>query len=93
MWNLALNENTGPQNNGCKGCRGVVTINSQNGIVTNNVEYYAIGHFSKFLKQNAYRINSVSTLPTSQLDQVAFINSDGKKVLMILNPEKNTKNI
>ena len=28
LWNLALDETHGPQNNGCSDCRGVITINS-----------------------------------------------------------------
>ena len=93
MWNLALNERTGPQNNGCAGCRGVVSINSVNGTVSNNVEYYATAHFSKFLKSGAYRVSSTCALPSSQLDQVCFINQDGTKTLIVLNPESDIKKI
>ncbi len=91
MWNLALDQNHGPKNFGCDNCRGVVTINTNN-TITNNVEYYVIGHFSKFVKSGAFRIASTSTLQTSQLDQVAFMNPDGTKVLVVMNPEDNIKN-
>ena len=93
MWNLALDENHGPTNNGCNNCRGVVTINSVSGAITNNVEYYAIAHFSKFVKQGAYRISSTSTISPSQLDQVAFKNPDGSIVLIAMNPENSSKTI
>ena len=43
LWNLALDQNSGPQNGGCTNCRGVVTIeySTSPATVTNNVEYYA----------------------------------------------------
>ena len=84
LWNLALDQNYGPKNNGCQDCRGVVTINSGTGQVTRNVEYYAIAHLSKFVKPGAIRINS-TLQSVSGVDQVAFINPDGSKVLVLLN--------
>lgn len=85
LWNLALDENYGPQNNGCNNCRGVVTINSLTGEVTRNEEYYAIAHFSKFVRPGAIRISA--NLPQSAGDAgvVAFQNTDGSKVLIAAN--------
>lgn len=85
LWNLALDENFGPKNNGCQDCRGVVTINSTSGNVTKNVEYYSIAHFSKFVKPGAVRISSVFTEPIADVDHVAFLNPDGSKALVLLN--------
>lgn len=85
MWNLALDEDHGPKNNGCQDCRGVVTINAVNGSVTRNVEYYAIGHFSKFVRPGAHRISSTEFAGSTQLDHVAFQNSDGSYVLVVSN--------
>ncbi|HEY9487453.1 MAG TPA: glycoside hydrolase family 30 beta sandwich domain-containing protein [Chryseosolibacter sp.] len=85
LWNLALDENHGPRNNGCQDCRGVVTINSADGAVTRNVEYYSIGHFSKFIRRGAFRISSTPFESSTQLDHVAFINADGGKVLVVSN--------
>ncbi len=48
LWNLALNEESGPQNGGCSNCRGVLTINNDE-TITKNEEYYSIGHFSQNL--------------------------------------------
>jgi glucosylceramidase len=87
LWNLALDQNDGPQNNGCNNCRGVVTINTNTGAVTKNVEYYAIGHFSKFVRPGAYRISSTPFESSSKLDQVAFINPDGSKVIVVQNSD------
>jgi glucosylceramidase len=36
LWNLALDENSGPQNGGCPNCRGVVTIDQSTGTVAYN---------------------------------------------------------
>jgi len=85
LWNLALDENSGPTNNGCADCRGVVTINSSSGAVTKNVEYYAIGHFSKFVRPGAHRVSSTAFAAGTQLDNVAFLNADGSKVLVVSN--------
>jgi len=83
LWNLALDENNGPHNGGCEDCRGVVTIR-QDGTVHYNVEYYTIGHLSKFVIPGAYRIES--NLYNGQVETVAFQNPDGSKVLIALNP-------
>src|SRR3546814_5069405 len=91
MWYLALDENHGPTNNGCQDCRDVVTINSINGSVTRNVEYYAIGHFSQFLRPGAFRITSANLDDATQLDHVAFITADGSNVLTIANASQKGK--
>lgn len=83
MWNLALDENHGPHLGGCDNCRGVVTINSKTGAVTRNVEYYAFAHASKFVAPGAYRIGSSE--PASELPNVAFLNPDRSRVLIIVN--------
>jgi glucosylceramidase len=87
LWNLALDENHGPTNNGCQDCRGVVTVNSSTGSVTKNVEYYSIGHFSKIIRPGAFRILSTPFESATKLDHVAFINTDGSKVLVVCNAD------
>lgn len=87
LWNLALDDNHGPQNGGCKDCRGVVTIGSDGGI-TRNVEYYAIGHMSKFIRRGAFRI-ALTGSNANGLDSVAFLNSDGTRVLVVMNKDSN----
>ena len=84
LWNLALNTNYGPTNGGCTNCRGVVTINSS-GTVTKNVEYYALAHFAKFIKPGAKRVNSTEFDNSQGLKNVAFVNPDGSKILVVLN--------
>jgi glucosylceramidase len=75
LWNMALDENMGPQNHGCPTCRGVVTVNSGTGQVTYNADYYALGHFTKFVRPGATRIGSKTS--NMNLNQVAFANTDG----------------
>ena len=66
LWNLALDDQHGPHTGGCGNCRGVVTITS-GGVVTRNVEYYALGHASRFVRPGARRIGS--TFLETQLQQ------------------------
>jgi len=83
-WNLALlDENHGPHIGGCSDCRGLLTID-QDGTVTNTVEYYVVGHLSKFVEPGAYRIES--SYITGTLESVAFQNPDKSIVLVVLNP-------
>jgi len=84
MWNLALDENFGPHLGGCTDCRGVVTIDSKTGAVTRNMEYYMLGHASRFVRQGAERI--ASSTQEGRLDTVAFRNvDDGSIVLIVCN--------
>ena len=84
MWNLALDENHGPHTGGCGNCRGVVTIDSRTGAVTKNEEYYALAHASRFVRPGARRIES-TIVP--KLDNVAFENEDGSRVLIAVNTD------
>jgi len=80
-WNLATDASYGPHTNGgCSTCQGAITINS--GAVSRNVSYYIIAHASKFVRPGAVRIASPDE-PT--LPNVAFKNTDGSKVLIVLN--------
>lgn len=90
FWNLALDENYGPTNNGCQDCRGVVTIFGS-GEIQKNIEYYVIGHFSKFVRPGAYRIASTEFDSATGLSSVAFENTDNSKVLVVLNESSSAK--
>ncbi|MFC0625406.1 RICIN domain-containing protein [Kribbella deserti] len=83
LWNMALDQNSGPTNGGCADCRGVVTIDSNNGNVSYNVEYYVLGHASKFVLPGAQRIGSSSY--DGDIETVAFRNPDGSIALIALN--------
>lgn len=83
MWNLALDPAHGPHSGGCRDCRGVVTIDPRDGRVTRNMEYYAFGHASRFVRQGARRVDSDGG--AAGLDHVAFTNPDGSTVLIVCN--------
>jgi len=83
MWNLALDENSGPQNGGCTDCRGVVTIDQATGTVSFNTEYYLLGHASLAARPGAIRVGSPSF--SEGIETVAFLNPDASKGLLVLN--------
>ena len=82
MWNLALDEKFGPHKGGCPNCRGVVTIHSVTGEITRNLEYYALGHASKFVRRGAQRIASTSGV--DGVETVAFRNADDGSIALVL---------
>ena len=82
LWNLALDERHGPHTGGCADCRGVVTIDSKTGAITRNVEYYVLGHASRFVRPGAQRINSTTDI--RGLESVAFQNSDNDSIALIV---------
>jgi glucosylceramidase len=88
-WSLALDQTLGPNLTelntglgGCATCTPIVTVNSTTGAVTKDVEYYTLGHFSKYVQQGAKRIYS-SNNPS--IVSVAFINPDNSKALIAFN--------
>lgn len=83
LWNLALDPEGGPANGGCADCRGVVTIDPGSGEAVKNVEYYALGHVSKFVDRGAVRIDSSPA--SAGIENVAFRNPDGTIVLIAVN--------
>jgi glucosylceramidase len=84
LWNLALDQKSGPQNGGCTNCRGVVTIDFSTTPpnVTRNVEYYVLAHAAKFIQPGAVRIDSANA---GSILNVAFQNPDGSIALVVLN--------
>ena len=85
LWNLALNENNGPTNNGCSDCRGVVTIDQSTAQVKFNEEYYSLAHFTKFVRPDARRVSLFIPQTLTELEAVAFVNTDQSKVFVISN--------
>jgi len=87
-WGLTLDEHHGPdltQNahlGGCDSCNPLVTINSKTGEPTRTIEFYTLGHYSRFLAPGAYRIYSSNT---PSVVSVAFLNPDGSKELVAFN--------
>ena len=95
LWNIALDPAMGPLNsdtNGIGECRGLVTIDPSTGAVTYNPDYYALAQVSKFVKPGAYRIYS-NTFGSGSVDDVAFQNPDGSKVLVAYNDSSSAQTI
>lgn len=91
LWNLALDEKRGPHLGGCKDCRPVVTIDQASGNITRNVEYYVLGHASKFVRNGARRIASEGG--GDGIEHVAFRNPGrGPLVLIAVNGAKEARN-
>jgi glucosylceramidase len=90
LWNIALDQNSGPKNGTCMNCRGIVTIDDRvsPAKITFNVEYYVLGHLGKFVTPGAHRINS-NTFGAGSIEDVAFKNPDGSIVLFVLNSSSN----
>lgn len=84
LWNMALDQNNGPNTGGCDECRGLVTVDTSKtpAGVTRTVDYYAIGQASKFVHPGAVRIDTNSF---EKLEDVAFQNRDGSIALLVLN--------
>lgn len=88
-WSLALDETLGPNltedappYGGCNTCTPLITVNSKTGAVTKDVEYYTLGHYSKYALPGARRIFSSNA---NGIDTVAFLNPDGTKALVAFN--------
>jgi glucosylceramidase len=85
-WGIALDEAHLPYvGAGCNVCTGLVTVHrndSQRGQVTKTVEYYTMGHLTKFVKPGALRIDSTAN---SSVKNVAWKNPDGSKSLIAFN--------
>lgn len=84
-WSLAVDQNMGPHSGGCGTCTGLVTVHngdSRHGQVDYTVEYYTMGHLTKFVRYGANRIDSSAN---STIPNVAWRNPDGSKALLAYN--------
>jgi glucosylceramidase len=81
LWNIALDPRHGPHTGGCEDCRGVVTIDPRTGAITRNVEYYVLGHASRFVLPGAYRVGTNDH--GGDVHGAAFLNSDGSRVAIL----------
>jgi glucosylceramidase len=82
-WCFATDErghpNVGPYSLG-----GLLTIDSKSKAFYHSGEYWALGHFSRFIKRGAVRIDSQSS--AKDLSYCAFENPDQSLVVVITNP-------
>lgn len=81
-WNIILDETGGP-NHAQNFCFAPVHGDTKTGQVIYTNAYYYIGHFSKFIQPGAKRI--ISSASRSHLLTTAFLNPDGKVVVIVMN--------
>jgi glucosylceramidase len=86
-WNIFLDQTGGPNHVG-NFCYAPVHADTKTGELTYMNSYYYIGHFSKFVKPGAKRI--ISSSNRDKLQTTAFINSDNKLVVVVLNVSDDT---
>jgi glucosylceramidase len=81
-WNVFLDETGGPNHAG-NFCFAPVHADTKTGELHYTNAYYYIGHFSKFIRPGAKRI--ISSSSRSELLTTAFINTDGKIAVVVMN--------
>lgn len=81
-WNVLLDEIGGPNHVG-NFCFAPVHADTKTGQVYYMNSFYYIGHFSKFIRPGAKRI--ISSASRGQLLTTAFINTDGKIAVVVMN--------
>ena len=81
-WNLTLDEIGGPNHVG-NYCDAPILCDTVTKTVIKNSSYYHIGHFSKFIKPGAVRIES--KLDSNELLHLCVKNPDGSIVLVLFN--------
>ncbi|MFJ5896288.1 ricin-type beta-trefoil lectin domain protein [Streptomyces sp. NPDC093064] len=92
-WSLAVDQNMGPHNGGCGTCTGLITVHNgdgRSGQVDYTVEYYDMGHLTKFVRPGAQRIASTAS---SAVPNVAWRNPDGGKALIAYNDATTAKTV
>jgi len=82
-WNIVLDEKGGPNHVG-NFCFAPIHADTKTGSLHYMNSFYYIGHFSKFIRPGAKRI--ISSSNRAQLLTTAFLNTNGKFVVIIMNP-------
>jgi glucosylceramidase len=86
-WNILLDETGGP-NHVQNFCFAPVHADTRTGTLLYSNAYYYIGHFSKFIRPGAKRVQTSTSY--SNLLTTAFENKDGSLVIVVMNgTEKN----
>lgn len=82
QWNLAADPQYNPHTDdgGCTSCLGAITVDGNN--ITRNIAYYTMAHAAMLVPAGSKRIESNIV---GNLQNVAFITPNGRKVLVVLN--------
>jgi glucosylceramidase len=93
-WSLALDQNHLPfVGAGCNTCTAPITVQrggSRSGQIDKTIEYYTMGHLTKFVKPGAVRISSSAN---GSVPNVAWRNPDGSKALIAYNDTGGTQSV
>lgn len=81
-WNILLDQNGGPNHVG-NFCFAPVHADTDSGELIYTPSYYYIGHFSKFIREDAKRVST--SVSRSDLLSTSFLNVDGKMVTVVMN--------
>jgi glucosylceramidase len=89
-WNVLLDERGGPNHVG-NFCLAPVHGDTRTGRLTFAASYYAIGHFSKFVRPGARRVAASSN--DDDLLATAFVGPDGRVVAVVMNASEKEKDV
>ena len=81
-WNILLDQNGGPNHVG-NFCFAPIHADTDSGELIYTPSYYYIGHFSKFIRQDAKRVST--SVSRSSLLSTSYLNVDGKMVTVVMN--------
>lgn len=81
-WNILLDQNGGPNHVG-NFCFAPIHADTNSGELIYTPSYYYIGHFSKFIREDAKRVST--SVSRSDLLSTSFLNVDGKMVTVVMN--------
>lgn len=81
-WNLLLDHTGGP-NHVSNFCFAPIHADTRTGELIYTPTYYYIGHFSKFIRPDAYRVSTSSS--RSVLLATTFANTDGQMATIVMN--------
>lgn len=91
-WNIALDEYYGPHQSFCKNCRGLISVFSEDGTISNEYpELRALGLGSKYTGRGTHVIRSDSA--DKEIGNIAYLNKDGSKVVVLFNRSKKEKSV
>lgn len=81
-WNLILDDKGGPNHVG-NFCAAPIMCNVKEDTYEKRLLYYYIGHFSRYIREGAVRIGT--TRYTDGFEVTGFLNTNGERVVIILN--------
>lgn len=91
-WNIALDESYGPHQSFCRNCRGLISVFTEDGSISNEYpELRALGLGSKYTGSGTRVIGSDSR--DAQVGNIAYLNRDGSKVVVLFNRSTVKKSI